>query len=186
MSAFTTGYMFYAQYHNDETNKAIHVLCVWPILITFLYLLCLNTEEVYPTPAVLSDMGIELDWGCVIATIYVLFYLVIEQPGIVGPVASAMVFAGLYFSSASVNTGENYWREATAINVTCWVAQFYGHFVHEGRSPALLDNLVQAFLFAPLFVLLEIFFMVGYKPGLQEATETMLKEKGLGAYKKKA
>lgn len=33
-----------------------------------------------------------------------------------------------------------------------YLAQFYGHGVHEGRSPALLDNLFQALFMAPLFV----------------------------------
>jgi 2-hydroxy fatty acid dioxygenase len=165
---FTRGYCFYHSYHKDETNKAIHVLCVWPILLTFLYLLCLNTDEVMYTPTALVDYGIEFDWGCVVAIVYIVFYLVIEQPGVVGITAAAMVAAGLYYSNALVNTGANYWREATIMNVSCWIAQFYGHYAHEGRSPALLDNLVQAFLFAPLFVLLEIFFAIfNYKPALQ-------------------
>lgn len=38
----------------------------------------------------------------------------------------------------------------------CWVAQFVGHGVFEGRAPALLDNLFQAFFMAPVFVLLEV------------------------------
>ena len=31
---------------------------------------------------------------------------------------------------------------ALLIHVSSWVAQFAGHFLAEGRSPALLDNLV--------------------------------------------
>ena len=38
----------------------------------------------------------------------------------------------------------------------------------EGRAPALLDNLVQAFLQAPFFVWLELLFKVGYRKELQE------------------
>lgn len=30
---------------------------------------------------------------------------------------------------------------AAGVNVVAWIAQFYGHGVHEGRAPALLDNL---------------------------------------------
>lgn len=40
--------------------------------------------------------------------------------------------------------------------VACWVAQFVGHGVFEGRRPALLDNVAQAFFMAPVFVLLEV------------------------------
>ena len=40
------------------------------------------------------------------------------------------------------------------INATCWLLQFWGHGVHERRAPALLTNLSQALLMAPLFSLL--------------------------------
>ncbi|CAK9138130.1 unnamed protein product [Ilex paraguariensis] len=52
-----------------------------------------------------------------------------------------------------------------ASQLLCWTGQFIGHGVFEKRAPALLDNLVQAFLMAPFFVLLEAletFF--GYEP----------------------
>jgi len=44
-----------------------------------------------------------------------------------------------------------------------WIAQFIGHGVFEGRAPALLDSWDQAFLTAPLFVLLEVMFFLGYR-----------------------
>jgi len=50
---------------------------------------------------------------------------------------------------------------AAAINVVCWLAQFYGHGVHEGRAPALLDNLLGALVLAPLFVHFEVGFVLG-------------------------
>lgn len=27
-------YVFYASYHSDPTNKLIHILCVWPLVLT--------------------------------------------------------------------------------------------------------------------------------------------------------
>eukprot|EP00850_Spirogloea_muscicola_P003150 SM000012S25412 [mRNA] locus=s12:978549:979647:- [translate_table: standard] len=54
---------------------------------------------------------------------------------------------------------------ALIVQVTSWTAQFLGHGLFEGRAPALLDNLVQAFLMAPYFVLLEVLHGVfGYEP----------------------
>ena len=41
--------------------------------------------------------------------------------------------------------------------------QFIGHGVFEGRAPALLDSWDQAFITAPLFVILEILFFLGYR-----------------------
>jgi uncharacterized membrane protein YGL010W len=46
-----------------------------------------------------------------------------------------------------------------------WIVQLVGH-VFEGRKPALADNLFQA-LMAPIFLVAEVFFALGYKPKLQ-------------------
>ena len=72
---------------------------------------------------------------------------------------------------------------AAVVHVFCWLAQFYGHGVHEGRAPALLDNLLGgkflspvgddaeveyncvswvALVLAPLFVYYEVWFMLGF------------------------
>merc|ERR1712110_653095 len=57
------------------------------------------------------------------------------------------------------------WKIALAIHVVCWILQFIGHGVFEGRAPALIDSWDQAFLTAPLFVLMEILFFFGYRKG---------------------
>jgi uncharacterized membrane protein YGL010W len=56
---------------------------------------------------------------------------------------------------------------AIAVHIVCWVAQFLGHGMFEGRAPALLDNLVQALFLAPFFVWFEILFYFGYRPELK-------------------
>ena len=52
--------------------------------------------------------------------------------------------------------------------MTAWILQFIGHGVFEGRAPALLDSLDQALLMAPLFVLLEVLFSMGYRREFHE------------------
>lgn len=75
----------------------------------------------------------------------------------------------------------NYW--AGAIHVVSWLAQFVGHGVFEGRAPALLDNLVQAFLLAPLFVWMEVLFYLGYRPELKARYHQSV-EKEIAAFNK--
>lgn len=53
------------------------------------------------------------------------------------------------------------------IQVVGWGAQFFGHGYFEQRRPALTDNLLLVFA-APLFVVLEVFFMFGYKQELRD------------------
>jgi uncharacterized membrane protein YGL010W len=52
-------------------------------------------------------------------------------------------------------------RVAAAIHIFGWLAQFYGHGVHERRAPAVLDNLLGAAVLAPLFVHYEFLFSLG-------------------------
>ena len=60
-----------------------------------------------------------------------------------------------------------YW--ATVLHILAWIAQFYGHGVHEGRAPALVDNLGFAGL-APFFVSFEfLHYGFGYKEGPEMA-----------------
>merc|ERR1712200_227291 len=55
------------------------------------------------------------------------------------------------------------WQAVLAFHVAAGIAQFIGHGVFEGRAPALLDPWDQAFITAPLFVLLEVLFFFGYR-----------------------
>ncbi|PPR98832.1 hypothetical protein GOBAR_AA21835 [Gossypium barbadense] len=56
-------------------------------------------------------------------------------------------------------------RVVLVSQLLCWTGQFLGHGMFEKRAPALLDNLVQAFLMAPFFVLLEVLrSLFGYEP----------------------
>lgn len=63
---------------------------------------------------------------------------------------------------------------ALAVHIASWIAQFVGHGKFEGRKPALVDNLFQAFFLAPLFVWLELLFMFGYRPDLQQRIEGLV------------
>ena len=65
---------------------------------------------------------------------------------------------------------------ALAAHIGSWIAQFVGHGKFEGRKPALVDNLFQAFFLAPLFVWLEVLFMFGYRPDLQQRIEKLVQE----------
>lgn len=76
----------------------------------------------------------------------------------------------------------NYWF--CGIHIASWLLQFVGHGIFEGRAPALLDNLVQALLLAPLFVWMEILFFFGYRPELKARYDASV-EKEIAAFREK-
>lgn len=85
--------------------------------------------------------------------------------GLIAPLVIGSAAAGNYFLG-TYGMVVNYY--AGGIHVVSWLAQFVGHGAFEGRAPALLDNLVQALLLAPLFVWMEILFFFGYRPELKQ------------------
>ena len=58
-------------------------------------------------------------------------------------------------------------------------AQIYGHYVFEKSKPAFLDNLFQALVSAPLFVVADVFFELGLRKDLEEQVKNVLKERGV-------
>ncbi len=64
-----------------------------------------------------------------------------------------------------------------------WGTQFFAHAKFEGRRPALVDNAFQVFI-APLFVMLEFLFALGWNKKLYDTVERKLKERNARLGKK--
>lgn len=77
--------------------------------------------------------------------------------------AAALVAGALYLANNIYQADPaGAWKPALAVHVACWLVQFYTHGVHEGRAPALLDNLFQSIFMAPFFVLIEVAIKLGF------------------------
>jgi len=169
-------FVFYASYHHDTWNKFIHILCVWPILWTGLVFAEYVPYEWTTAPAILSTFH-PVNLTFVLVVIYASFYILFDQKA--GTMAAFLLFLRLvtsrkFFLTAESSYGYPAWAIALAIHIAGWVAQFFGHGHFEGRAPALLDNLVQAFLMAPFFVFLEVLFMFGYRKDFQNKVEKIV------------
>ena len=95
------------------------------------------------------------------------------------PVAGSMlaplvIGSALYGTYLTSTYGSSALLYAAGVHVVSWIAQFIGHGKYEGRAPALLDNLVQAVVLAPLFVWLEFLFSLGYRPELKMRLDTAI------------
>jgi uncharacterized membrane protein YGL010W len=60
-----------------------------------------------------------------------------------------------------------------------WILQLVGH-AFEGRKPALVDNFFQV-LIAPIFLMAELFFALGYKREVAERVEQLALQAERGA-----
>ncbi len=149
------------------------------ILATAFYMLSFVSLGAY-APDILTKLvqqytGFPVSAALVIAFCYMLYYLYLS-PNFVG--ITAFGYVGIAYFIAStwyVKYGGDVWNTALYVHILCWLAQFYGHGVHEGRSPALLDNLFQALFISPLFVWIEILIMMGFLSDFVKAIDPVVK-----------
>jgi uncharacterized membrane protein YGL010W len=156
-------FAFYGAYHSNPVNILIHMIFVWPIVFASLMLLYFAPK--LPLIGFGGNEFLVFNLGFVLTVIYALYYVALDKKA--GSLAGLMCFVCWVSSSYLCNQlGSSLsWKVAVAAQLFCWTGQFLGHGLFEKRAPALLDNLSQAFLMAPFFVLLEAlqsFF--GYEP----------------------
>ncbi|KAL8669908.1 MAG: hypothetical protein Q9168_005527 [Polycauliona sp. 1 TL-2023] len=157
--------LFYGSYHDHPVNVGIHMLAVPTILMTA-FLFGTNTPPLVPMPDWLVIPNLPSNLGTVACLVYATLYILMEP--VAGGILAPLMLAGTAYANHLTGTyGQtaNYW--ALGLHVFSWTAQFVGHGVFEGRAPALMDNLVQAFFLAPFFVWMELLFLLGYRPELK-------------------
>lgn len=200
MSYLEKSVIFYKSFHNNHINQWIHLICIpliaftgfiffaytpyismkYKTLSSILTMLLPSGSKAYHS----SIFDMKLTYGNVVITIYVIYYILLEFLGLAGILAAALFIVGSNYAKTLVLYDANVWKPALIVHLLAWITQFYGHAVHEKRSPALLDNLVQAFLSAPFFVLLESMFALGYRKDLQERVDRQV-SKNLKEFKAK-
>ncbi|KAJ1931796.1 hypothetical protein FBU59_006593 [Linderina macrospora] len=171
---FDLKYQFvkYGEYHNNPVNIAIHIVFVPTIMWTAISLLTSFTPqdllpipapllallELLPGPAPLGNFPTWLIFG------FLAFHIALEP--IAGLLSAPFTYTIIVTAEQFALSNENAVAWSASLFVVAWIVQFIGHGVFEKRAPALLDNLVQAFVMAPFFVFLEILFKLGYRPSL--------------------
>lgn len=161
---------FYSAYHQEKRNILIHVVGV--PTITFSVLLVLSWIKIY------EFQGIPITVAMVFTAAVLLYYFTLD---FVFALTSTILFGGLlaaaHYLSLNVGTSTGWIIFATA-QILGWGTQFYGHFVFEKDRPALFDNLFQALISAPLFVVADVFFELGFRTDLEDQVKQVLAEQG--------
>jgi uncharacterized membrane protein YGL010W len=149
----------YAAVHRDWRNKATHFVGIPIIVFSLLLVLSLWRFELLgrewtmslavAIAAVLGWMALDLGIGLVMALLMAVARFAAEA------------LAGALGSTSAV------WMAFIALFVVGWALQFVGHY-YEGKRPALLDNIFQAFI-GPMFLVAEGFVVVGQRRDLADA-----------------
>ena len=162
----TNQFVFYASYHNDFVNQIVHIIFV-PLIVLgacvlFSFTPSYGTFHV-STPMFAGEYPINL--ALVYSVTSAMYYTVLELPGFAGFVAGTGM-VGAYAGATSIMKAYSpyeCWMFAWFAIIFGFTVQIFAHQVYEKRSPALLDNIFQAFVMAPLFVVMETLFFMGYR-----------------------
>lgn len=144
-----------------------------------------------PVPAIFPAVHVafsqyfafDLNWPALHAAVYILYYFALEPTAAVSAYLRTCRFRSdiillaqaLYLPQMTVSlltaTAFSYTPDAlkyaAAIHISSWIAQFIGHYGPEGRSPALIDNLVggkQIFCLPVRCADLSMFVMLSCRP----------------------
>lgn len=136
----------YAAFHQHPINRFIHVLCVWPLLLTGLMMCEMSTP--------LRFSFCRASASFIVCMSYIVCYLRLdEQVGIHGLVSAMGIFCvyvlAYRFSRARIAS----FAQVASVHASYWVAQIIGHLVFEQNAPAFTTNAIHSFLMAPHFVL---------------------------------
>ena len=145
----------YASVHRDPRNKATHFIGIPVIVFSLLLILAL-------WPLQLGDR--EVSGALVVAVLAVLGWMTLDLA--VGLVMAVFMLVGWYVAEALAAAlgPTSTWGAFLVLFVGGWVLQFLGHH-YEGKRPALLDNIFQAFI-GPMFLVAETMVVLGQRPDL--------------------
>ena len=147
----------YAAYHRDRRNIAAHFVGV--PMIVFSVLLALVTMTIGGVNVALIALALAalyyvvLDVALGTAMLIFLFSSYLVAIYINARVGHAGVVAGI----------------AAVIFIVGWIIQFVGH-KYEGMKPAFTDD-IMGLVIGPLFIMTEVFFLLGLKPQLKKYVE---------------
>lgn len=149
----------YASYHRNMRNVVTHIVGIPIIVVSVAALLAKLTLEVN---------GVTLSAAMVMAAASILFYLRLDIG--LGLLMAVLMIGSVIIGTEVAALPTMQWLVISVGSfVVGWIIQFIGHYF-EGRKPAFVDDL-SGLAIGPLFVTVEVLFMLGLRRDLREAMQ---------------
>ena len=149
----------YASYHRNMRNVITHIIGIPIIVVSVAALLARLTLEVN---------GVTLSAAMLMAAASILFYLRLDIG--LGLIMAVLMSGSVIIGTEVAALPMMQWLVISVGSfVVGWIIQFIGHYF-EGRKPAFVDDL-SGLAIGPLFVTVEVLFMLGLRRDLREAMQ---------------
>jgi uncharacterized membrane protein YGL010W len=145
--------------HHDRRNRITHFIGIPAIVLSLLLVLALWRIE-------LGSMSLSGAW--LVGSFAAFGWIALDVA--IGLVMAAFLVPMILFSGwfAEVYGSGLTWRLFGLLFIGGWVFQLLGH-AFEGKRPALMDNLFQAFI-GPMFIMAEFLMVLGLRRDLARFT----------------
>jgi len=144
----------YGASHENATNKALHWICVPPIVLSVMGLLWS-----VPMPDAIAAMSPWLNLATLFCAAAVVYYLALSPLLAVGiAVAFALM---LWLVRELAELPWPLWATSIAIFIAAWIGQFIGHAI-EGKRPSFFKD-VQFLLIGPLWLVAALYRRLGLR-----------------------
>ncbi|MBV6632705.1 MAG: DUF962 domain-containing protein [Alphaproteobacteria bacterium] len=140
----------YGESHQNETNKAVHWVCVPVIVWTVIALL-------WALPHPFGGIPL-LNWGTILLVLSLGYYVKLSPPLAVGFAIFAAACIGIIVAYQSI-TSFPLWQTALGVFVLAWIGQFWGHKV-EGKKPSFFKD-VQFLMIGPAWLMSFLYKKLG-------------------------
>lgn len=146
----------YGESHQNETNKAIHWICV--PLIFFSVVGLIASIPTAGLESILGNGNPYANWATVVLVLVTIYYVSLSIPLSIG----MMLFGALCLFVTRMLIRVDVaplWMISIGIFVVAWIGQFYGHKV-EGKKPSFFKDL-QFLLIGPAWLMHFIYKRIG-------------------------
>jgi uncharacterized membrane protein YGL010W len=147
----------YGESHQNETNKAIHWICVPLIFFSVVGLIASIPSEF--VQRFLGEGNPYANWAVVVMILVLIYYVSLSIPLSFGLFLFALVC--LYTARLISQSAAPLWLVSIIIFVVAWIGQFYGHKV-EGKKPSFFKDL-QFLLIGPAWLMHFIYRKLGIR-----------------------
>ena len=145
----------YGQSHQNETNKAIHWICVPLIFLSVVGLIASIPPE--PVQKMFGENPYS-NWAFVVLVLVLIYYVSLSIPLGFGMLLFGLLCLYIVRLLAQSDIAP-LWAISIGIFVLAWIGQFYGHKV-EGKKPSFLKD-VQFLLIGPAWLMHFVYRKLG-------------------------
>lgn len=162
----------YKSVHLNQKNINTHFIGVPLIFLAVTLLLSTLTFEITMDDFFGAELTLRVTLAMAIFAVIAIYYIALHRLLAMGMLVYILVnlFIAQLFSDM-----EGVFYIAIGVFILGWIIQFLGHH-YEKAKPAFVDDLSQL-LIGPLFLMAEVYFMLGLEPELKTNVTSLAVEK---------